>query len=111
LNPNRAFSSFPRRLLIATAIWIVFWPIFWFIKIGDITGAKSWFWIIGELNYPIALGCFIVVDFMLERVIKAGWIVFSLSVIAVAAATPYLYVKYGFSMAVLIEAVVRGFFK
>jgi len=60
-------------------LWVLFWPIFWFIKIGDITGPKSWFWIIGEMNY------------------------------VVAAAMPFLYKWFGFKMAVLLEAVITGY--
>ena len=86
-----------------------FWPIFWFIKIGDITGVKSWFWIIGELNYPIAALCFYYVDSLVGRVSKTGWKIFLFSALAITAAMPFLYNWIGFKMAVLLEAVVSGY--
>lgn len=94
---------------MATVLWILFWPIFWFIKIGDITGAKSWFWIIGELNYPIAAFCFHTIDGMVQKAIKVTWKIFVLTTLAVVAVMPFLYKWVGFKMAVLLEAVIRGF--
>jgi len=109
LSISTLFSTFRRRLLVATVIWILFWPIFWFIRIGDITGAKSWFWIIGELNYPIAAFSYYIVDEMVEQAIKIGWKIFLLSAVLVAAAMPFFYKWFGFKMAVLLEAVVTGY--
>jgi len=103
------FSTFTRRLLVATVLWVLFWPIFWFIKIGDITGPKSWFWIIGEMNYPIAVFCFHAIDGMVEKALKEGWKIFLLTTAVVAAAMPFLYKWFGFKMAVLLEAVITGY--
>lgn len=100
------FSTMWRRLAVATVIWVFFWPLFWFIRIGEIFGAKSWFWIIGELNYPIAALCFITIDGFLNQTRLLKWQVFLLSAIAVAAAMPYLYKRIGFSFAVLVEAIL-----
>lgn len=82
---------------------------FWYLKIGDITGAKSWFWIIGELNYPIAAASFYIVDDMVEKAVKTGWKNFLLTTAVVAAVMPFFYKWFGFSMAVLVEAVVSGY--
>ena len=79
------------------------------MKIGDITGAKSWFWVIGELNYPIAALCFYIINGMVEPVIRAGWKIFIITTAAVAAAMPFLYKWVGFKIAVLLEAVISGF--
>jgi len=49
-NSNSMIGTLVRRLLLGTVLWIAFWPILWFFRIGEITGPKAWFWIIGELK-------------------------------------------------------------
>lgn len=109
MSLSHCFSTFPRRLLVATVLWILFWPVFWYFRIGDITGPKSWFWIIGELNYPIAAISFSFINDMAEKAIKSGWKIFLLSAVVVAAAMPFFYKWFGFKMAVLLEAILRGY--
>lgn len=87
-------------------LWVLFWPLLWYLKIGDITGEKSWFWIVGELNYPFALLMFYVIDGMLSRVFKKPWVLFLGSVLLVSCVMPFFYQRVGFSMGVLMEAVL-----
>ncbi len=89
---------------MATVLWIVFWPILWFIRIGEITGPKAWFWIVGELNYPFAVAAFLLADGLLVRTKLKPWWVFSGSVIFVALFMLFFYGRGGFSFGVLAEA-------
>lgn len=98
------FSTTWRRLIPATILWIAFWPILWFIRIGEITGPKAWFWIVGELNYPFAVMVFLLADSLLTRFSSKPWVLFSGSVLAVVLFMLYFYRRGGFSFGVLAEA-------
>jgi len=101
---NSMISTFPRRLMFGTVLWIVFWPILWFFRIGDITGPKAWFWIIGELNYPFGLISFVIADLLISRSTVKPIVIFSGSVIAVTLFMLYFYSRYGFTFGVVAEA-------
>jgi len=74
------------------------------IKLGDITGPKAWFWIIGELNYPVVAVAYILLDTLLERLRLKPWMVFASSTLIIAACMPFYYERYGFTLGVTIEA-------
>jgi len=82
----------------------VFWPVLWYFKIGVITGPKSWFWIIGELNYPFAFIMFYWADSFLVKIFKDPRMVFISGMLMVACVMPFFYQWAGFRMAVLMEA-------
>lgn len=98
------FATVWRRLIPATVLWIVFWPTLWFFRIGEITGAKAWFWIVGELNYPFAVMVFLLVDGVLVRFGLRPVTVFCGNVIGVALFMLVFYSRGGFSFGVLAEA-------
>ena len=93
-----------RRFAIATILWIAFWPIFWFIKIGDITGPKAWFWIVGELSYPVVAIVYVLLDSMLKSFGLKPWGIFAGAILLITLAMPFYYEKYGFALGVTIEA-------
>ncbi len=93
-----------RRIILGTVLWIAFWPILWFFRIGDITGPKAWFWIIGELNYPFGLIAFVIADLAISRVTVKPLVIFVGSVAAVALFMLYFYSRYGFTFGVVVEA-------
>jgi len=97
-------ATFKGRFLIATIVWVVFWPALWFIRLGDITGPKAWFWIIGELNYPIVAIAYWLID---DRLVRAGlkpWWVLAVGMLLIAAVMPFYYHRYGFALGVSLEA-------
>jgi len=75
-----------------------------FFKIGEITGAKAWFWIIGELNYPVVAVAFVLLDGLLERFGLKNWLLFTVTVLLIAAIMPFYYERYGFALGVTLEA-------
>ncbi len=93
-----------RRLIPATVLWIAFWPTLWFIRIGEITGPKAWFWIVGELSYPFAVMVFFLADGVLTRFNLRPLLMFCGSVAAVAVFMLFFYPRGGFSFGVLAEA-------
>ena len=97
-------GSFWRRFLLATVIWALAWPIVYFFKLGDITGPKAWFWIIGELNYPIAAAAYVLIDSILSGIVRKSWLVFLLAVAIIAACMPFYYARYGFVLGVSLDA-------
>lgn len=98
------FSAFWKRFLIATLLWLVFWPILWFIKIGEITGPKAWFWIIGELNYPVVAVAYFLIDGLLKSIGMKPWVIFSVTIGIIAVCMPFYYQRYGFALGVTLEA-------
>ena len=98
------FKTIYRRFLLASLLWVVFWPIMWFIKIGDITGPKAWFWIIGELSYPVVAIVYIILDLILIRIGARPWIIFMYAVALIAIAMPFYYERFGFMLGVTLEA-------
>jgi len=97
-------NTIVRRLLLGTVLWIVFWPVLWFIRIGDITGPKAWFWIIGELNYPFGLLVFLIADPVISRISAKPLVIFTGSVITVTLFMLFFYSRYGFTFGVVAEA-------
>ena len=93
-----------KRFLLASLLWFVSWPILYYFKIGDITGAKAWFWIIGEINYPVVAIAYILVDLLCEQFKLKPNINFMVSVAVIAICMPYYYQRYGFALGVTIEA-------
>ena len=74
------------------------------IKRGDITGPQAWFWIIGELNYPVVAVAYVLLDTLLIQSRLKPWMVFIASVLIIAACMPYYYERYGFVLGVSLEA-------
>jgi len=93
-----------KRFFFASIIWLVFWPILWFIKIGDITGPKAWFWIVGEMSYPVVAVAYVFLDGLLKSFGVKPWVIFLGSVAIIAACMPFYYERYGFALGVSIEA-------
>jgi len=75
-----------------------------FLKLGDITGHKAWFWIIGELNYPVAAVAYVLIDSTLTRSGLKPLMVFGVSVLIIAACMPFYYDRIGFALGVSLEA-------
>ncbi len=92
------------RLALASLLWVIFWPVFWFFRIGDITGPKAWFWIIGELNYPAAALFYFLADELISRFTSKSSMIFVLAVGIVALIMPFYYQRVGFAFGVLAEA-------
>ena len=103
-SKNPLIGTLVRRLILGTVLWIAFWPILWFFRIGDITGPKAWFWIIGELNYPFGLLAYTIADMAISRVSVKPLVIFGGSVVAVALFMLYFYSRYGFTFGVVAEA-------
>lgn len=97
-------STLYRRFLFASLLWIAFWPILWFIKIGDITGPKAWFWIVGELSYPVVALFYVLIDNLLKELGIKPWAIFMATVTLITVAMPFYYEKYGFALGVTLEA-------
>ena len=97
-------NTLVRRVVSGTLLWLVFWPVLWFFRIGDITGPKAWFWIIGELNYPFGLLAYILADLAISRFTARPLVIFSGSVIAVILFMLFFYERYGFTFGVVAEA-------
>lgn len=85
-------------------LWVVSWPIFWFFRIGDITGPKAWFWIIGELNYPVVAVAYVLIDGMLARSGVRPTAVFLVAIATIAVCLPFYYHRFGFVLGVSLEA-------
>ncbi len=96
--------SLLRRFLLASVLWFVSWPILYYIKLGDITGAKAWFWIVGEINYPVAAVAYWLLDSLFVRFGLKPLYVFIASIAVIAVCMPYYYQHYGFALGVTIEA-------
>ena len=71
---------------------------------GEITGAKAWFWIVGEINYPIVAVAYFLLDQVCERFGMKPNIIFLVSVVVIMICMPYYYKHYGFALGVTIEA-------
>ena len=93
-----------KRFVIASLLWFVSWPIIYYFKIGEITGAKAWFWIVGEINYPIVAVAYFLLDQVCERFGMKPNIIFLVSVVVIMICMPYYYKHYGFPLGVTIEA-------
>lgn len=104
MNIEPLFATFWRRLLVATLLWIVFWPLLWLIKIGDITGPKAFFWIVWALNYPAALLVFMLLDSLLVKTAMRLWMVFVGSAAVAALTVPFYHQRVGFRLGVPLEA-------
>lgn len=101
---DSALETFWRRFVLATVLWLLAWPVFLFFKMGDITGPKAWFWIIGELNYPVAAAAYILIDGMLARSGLKPRTVFALSVMVILVCMPFYWQRFGFVLGVSLEA-------
>lgn len=98
------FSTVYRRFLLASLLWVAFWPILWYIKIGDITGPKAWFWIVGQLSYPVVAMVYLLIDNLLKNLGMKPRVIFWGAVAAITMAMPFYYQKYGFALGVTLEA-------
>ena len=96
--------SFWQRFILATLLWALAWPIVYFFKMGDITGPKAWFWIIGELNYPVVAVAYILIDRLLATSGLKPWTVFTLAVLVIAVCMPFYYQRFGFTLGVSLDA-------
>jgi len=99
-------STLWRRIVLGSVLWFAFWPIFWFFRIGEITGPKAWFWIIGQLNYPFALLIFYLIDGAIAKFNPRPVAIFFGSVVAVVIFMLVFYPRGGFSFGVLAEAIL-----
>jgi len=90
--------------LLASTLWFISWPILYFFKLGEITGPSAWFWIIGELNYPVVALAYLLIDSLLKSFGLKPWMVFAGTVAVIAIAMPHYYDRYGFALGVSIEA-------
>jgi hypothetical protein len=97
-------STIYRRFLLASILWIAFWPTLWFIKIGEITGPKAWFWIVGELSYPVVAVVYVLIDKLLKNLGLKPWQIFMGAIATITVAMPFYYEKYGFALGVTLEA-------
>jgi hypothetical protein len=101
---NSPVSTFRRRLLCATILWLLFWPVFRYIQLGDITGPKAFFWITGVLNYPVTAALFAFIDGTLAKSKLNRWWVFLASAAIAAASVPLYYDRVGFPLGVFTDA-------
>ena len=90
--------------MFASLLWFVSWPILYYFKLGEITGPKAWFWIVGALNYPVAAVVYLFVDNILKSLGTKAWLVFVLAVMLIAIAMPFYYDRYGFALGITLEA-------
>lgn len=93
-----------KRFLLATVLWVVFWPILWYVKIGDITGPKAWFWIVGQLSYPVVAVAYVLLDNLLKHFNMKPWVIFTGAVLVIVLVMPFYYERYGFALGVTLEA-------
>lgn len=98
------FTSIYKRFFLASMLWLISWPVLYFIKLGEITGPKAWFWIIGELNFPVVAVVYIGMDTLLSRMGLKPWMTFTATVLLIAVCMPFYYERYGFALGVTIEA-------
>ena len=104
LKRESVTPSFWQRFILATLLWVLAWPIVYFFKMGDITGPKAWFWIIGELNYPVVAVAYILIDRLLATSGLKPWTVFTLAVLVIAVCMPFYYQRFGFTLGVSLDA-------
>lgn len=101
---SRLLRTTLSRFLTASIVWLIFWPTLWFFKLGDITGPKAWFWIVGELSYPVVAMAYLALDFLLARLGVKPIGVFLGALLVIVALMPFYYERYGFALGVSIEA-------
>ena len=101
---TKLFETGLRRFLLASVLWVLFWPIFWFIKLGEITGPKAWFWIVGELSYPFAAVAYLLLDSVIQHSRLKPWMTFAAAALIVAVCMPTFYQRFGFAWGVSVEA-------
>gem|GEM_PF-2054036 len=105
VTTSTVFDTRFKRFLFASGLWLISWPTLYFFKLGEITGPKAWFWIIGELNYPIVAVAYVVIDSMLSRWLEQKpLMIFWGTVLVIGLCMPVYYQKYGFALGVTIEA-------
>lgn len=105
MNRTLIVNSLVKRFLFASVLWFLAWPILYYIKLGEITGPKAWFWIIGELNYPVVAIAYLLIDSALNLWLgRRPWLVFGSTVLIIGLCMPFYYQKYGFALGVTIEA-------
>ena len=98
------FDTRLKRFALASGLWLLAWPLLYFVKIGEITGPKAWFWIVGELNYPVIAIVFVLLDSVFQSWGMKPWIVFAASILIICVGMPFYYQHYGFALGVSIEA-------
>lgn len=101
---KNAINALYKRFALATCLWLLAWPILYWVKLGEVTGPKSWFWIIGELNYPVAAVAYICIDGLLSAMALKPWQIFLGAVGLIAVAMPFYYERFGFALGVSLEA-------
>ena len=105
MDTSHIVNSLVKRFLYASALWFIAWPVLYFIKIGDITGVKAWFWTVGALNFPVAAIAYLLLDSLFNQWFgKKPWLVFAFTVLIITLCMPFYYQKYGFALGVTIEA-------
>lgn len=93
-----------RRFALATVLWWVFWPLFYLIKLGDISGPQAFHWLIGVMNYPVVILVFAFADTILSWLKLRLWLVFTLSAAVAALSVPFYFHRVGFALGVFADA-------
>jgi hypothetical protein len=93
-----------KRFLLATTLWVVFWPIFWRIQVSEITGPTAWLWIVGQLSYPLVAIVYVLLDSVLTHLKMKTWVIFTGAVLVIILVMPFYYERYGFALGVSLEA-------
>ena len=93
-----------QRFLYANLLWFVSWPILYYFKLGEITGPKAWFWIIGEINYPVVAIAYFLLDSLCVRIGMKSIYTFVVSIAIIAICMPYYYQRFGVALGVTKEA-------
>lgn len=101
---NRLTMTPGRRWVTATVLWLIFWPLLSYIQIGEITGYKMFFWLVGAMNYPAALVIFLIVDGLLDQFELNHWIIFVISCAIAGASVPLYHFRVGFPLGVYLDA-------
>lgn len=93
-----------RRIALATLLWWLFWPSFYLIKLGDITGPQAFHWLTWAMNYPVAILVFAFVDGILTWSKLRPWLIFFLSAAVAALSAQFYYHRVGFTLGVFADA-------
>lgn len=67
-------------------------------------GPKAWFWIVGELSYPVVAIVYLLLDSFFSKLDWKPWHIFATSILLITLAMPFYYERYGFALGVSIEA-------
>ena len=106
MNFKAALESFWIRLLLATILWFVFWPLYGYLRTGVVFGPKAFFWTVGAFNYPVTWLVFIAADQLCSHFRLRSWLVFFASVLIVCVFMFFFFPRGGFSMGALLSGIL-----